>query len=291
MQGDVRPVLGATTALDITDAEACQALIGDWRPTHVVNLAGLAAPAVAAKAPDRTWAIHLHGVRNLAEAILGRAPDCRLIQVGSGLVYGQTANSGEPLDERAVLAPLDDYAASKAAGDLALGVYIRKGLKCIRLRPFNHSGPGQSEDFVIPAFAMQIARIEAGLAPPVVRVGNLDAARDILDVADVAEAYALAIRDFDRAEPDAIFNIAAGKAVKIEEILKGLLALSTAAITVERDPSRNRPSDIPIIIGDAEKFRNCFGWSPKHSLTDTLKGTLDDCRFRATALASADSTT
>jgi GDP-4-dehydro-6-deoxy-D-mannose reductase len=276
--------LGPIRALDVTNAEACAEFIAASQPTDALNLAGFAAPGLASKNPRLTWAIHLDGARNLAEAILAHAPDCRLIEVGSGLVYGKTPTRA-PIDETRAPAPLDDYAASKAAAELALGVYIRKGLRCLRLRPFNHSGPGQSEDFVLPAFAMQIARIEAGLAPPVVRVGNLDAERDLLDVADVADAYARALaRSWD--ETGAIYNIASGECVRIEEMLRRLLALSATPIAVEFDPARSRPSDVPFIVGDASRFRRDFGWAPQYSLTDLLHRVLDDCRARVRATVS-----
>lgn len=275
------PHMGDLVALDVTNRAACIDLVGDWRPTDILNLAGFAAPGLAAKAPDRTWAIHLDGARNLAEAIHLKAPDCRLVQVGSGLVYGKLP-SRQPADETMAPRPLDDYAASKAAADLALGVYARKGLKCLRLRPFNHSGPGQSEDFVVPAFAMQIARIEAGLSPPVVRVGNLDAERDLLDVADIAEAYARALAA-DWRENGEIFNIASGAAVRIETLLDRLLSLSEIRIRVECDPARARPSDVPFIAGDSEKFRVAFDWIPRFSLDETLRRVLDDCRARVAA--------
>jgi GDP-4-dehydro-6-deoxy-D-mannose reductase len=275
---DRHPGLGELVALDVTDRAACANLVDRWKPTEVLNLAGFAAPGLASKNPDRTWAIHLDGVRNLAEAILLKAPLCRLIQVGSGLIYGKLA-ARQPADETIAPSPLDDYAGSKAAADLALGVYAHKGLKCVRLRPFNHSGPGQSEDFVIPAFGMQIARIEAGLAPPVVRVGNLEAERDVLDVADVAEAYAHVVLE-DWRENGEIFNIASGVPVRIEALLDRLLALSVRRITVERDPSRARPSDLPFIAGDANKFRKAFDWTPRLSLDETLRRVLDDCRAR-----------
>ena len=118
---------------------------------------------------------------------MDKAPDCWLLNAGSGLVYGESAKPGLPLDESALLAPIDEYAVTKAAADLALGALARRGLKCIRFRPFNHTGAGQAGAFVIPAFAMQIAQIEAGLAEPVIHVGNLDAERDFLDVRDVVE--------------------------------------------------------------------------------------------------------
>jgi GDP-4-dehydro-6-deoxy-D-mannose reductase len=273
-------LLGPVMALDITDRAALDAAIRSVNPTHVVNLAGIAAPTDANADPEDAWLVHLHGTLHLARVILQRAPDCWLIHVGSGMVYGASAKAGRALDENALLAPLDEYSATKAAADLALGALIRSGLKCIRLRPFNHTGPGQSEAFVVPAFAMQIARIEARLAPPIIRVGNLDAQRDFLDVRDVANAYALIMKNLKRLESCTILNIASGIPRRISDILASLVAKSRVEISVEQDPARQRPGDLPIMVGDAGRARELLHWKPEHLFEDTLTAVLNDCRAR-----------
>jgi GDP-4-dehydro-6-deoxy-D-mannose reductase len=265
----------------VTDPAAVSAGVREFRPTHVFNLAGLAAPAAAAADPRAAWQVHVQGVLNLAQAILDYAPDCWLLNAGSGLVYGESAKPGLPLDENALLVPVDEYAVTKAAADLALGALTRRGLKCIRFRPFNHTGAGQSGAFVIPAFAMQIAQIEAGLAAPVIRVGNLDAERDFLDVRDVADAYALVVQSAETlGESGLILNIASGIPQRIGDILERLLGQSRVAIAVEQDPARLRPSDLPRIIGDSSRLRKKLGWAPRYSFDDTLAAVLDDCRVR-----------
>lgn len=276
------PLLGSVSALDVTDPIAVKAEIGRNQPTHVVNLAGLAAPAAATSDPNGAWQVHVQGALNLAHAILDEAPQCWLLSVGSGLVYGDSAKPGHPLDETTLLAPVDEYAVTKAAADLALGALTRRGLKSIRFRPFNHFGPGQAETFVIPAFAMQIAQIEAGLAEPVIHVGNLEAERDFLDVRDVVEAYALAVQHAEELqEPGLILNVASGVPRRISDVLQRLLGQSRAAIAIEQDPERLRPSDLPRIVGNADRARQKLGWSPGHSFDDTLAAVLDDCRSRA----------
>ena len=271
---------GGAEALDITDRVAIDAAVARYRPSHVMHLAGIAAVPAAASAPDVTWRVHLNGTLNLARAILETVPDCFLINAGSGLIYGASAKSGQPLDEDALLAPLDDYSASKAAADLALGALAQQGLKCIRMRPFNHFGPRQSEQFVATAFATQIARIEAGLVEPVIRVGNLAAARDFLDVRDVATAYALAVIKSNEILPGTILNLASGEARRIEDLLTALLSLSTVPIRVEQDPARLRPNDVPCVVGNARKARDLLGWLPVHSFDQTLAEVLADCRTR-----------
>lgn len=266
--------------LDVTNRSAVNDIIARFRPTHVVHLAGIAAPSAAASAPDVAWHVHLQGTLNIAYAILTNAPNCWLINAGTGLIYGENAKASLPLNEAALPAPLDEYGATKAAADLALGALSHRGLKCIRMRPFNHIGPGQSEHFVVPALAAQVARIEAGLSEPVIRVGNLNAERDFLDVRDVATAYALAVQKSDRITPGTILNIASGQARSISSVLDLLLSLSAAEIRVEQDPSRMRPNDLPHIVGDARRVRELLGWSPKRPFEQTIFDILADCRKR-----------
>jgi GDP-4-dehydro-6-deoxy-D-mannose reductase len=274
------PRLGALLALDVTSQEDVKAALERHRPTHIINLAGIAATALANADARQTWRIHVNGVLSLARAVLGCGAECALINVGSGLVYGATAAKVSPLSEDALLDPLDEYAATKAAADLALGALSRRGLKCVRLRPFNHTGAGQSTDFAVPAFAMQIARIEASLAPPIVRVGNLDAERDFLDVRDVAGAYALAAARSSTLAPGTILNIASGVPRRMSDVLGALVGMSRVPIRIERDPQRLRPSDVPSIVGDASRARALLGWSPVHDFKDTLLAVLEDCRAR-----------
>jgi GDP-4-dehydro-6-deoxy-D-mannose reductase len=196
------------------------------------------------------------------------------------MVYGDSAKSGHILSEGEMLAPTDDYGATKAAADLALGVLVRRGLKCVRFRPFNHTGPGQADAFVVPAFAKQIAMVEAGLAEPIIRVGNLEAERDFLDVRDVADAYALAVVHSDRLVNGEILNVASGQPRRISEILNQLLRRSVVDIAVVQDPDRLRPSDNPRVIGDASRLRALLEWAPRHDFASTLEAVLDDWRSR-----------
>src|SRR5262249_19286486 len=137
----------------------------------------------------QAWEVNLHGTLHLARAILRHVPDCQMLFASSADAYGWSFQSGTALAENAPLAPRNTYAATKAAADLALGSMTEQGLRCVRLRPVNHTGPGQSDQFVVAAFARQIARVATGLQPPLLEVGNLDAWRDFLDVRDVCAAY------------------------------------------------------------------------------------------------------
>lgn len=278
------PVNPKIEALDVMDGAVVAEAIKRHAPTHIVHLAGVAAPSAANAMPRLAWDAHLGSALNLGEAVLAHAPECWLLHVGTGMVYGDSAKSGSALDEDTVLSPVDSYSASKAAADLALGAMARRGLKCVRLRPFNHSGPGQTEAFVIPAFAMQIARIEAGLAPPRLQVGNLDAERDFLDVRDVTAAYALVVRQTAALQPGTILNVASGVPRRIGDVLERLLLLSRARIDVVSDPARMRPSDLPRVIGDAGLAREMLGWSPIRSFETMISDVLDDWRSRIATL-------
>ena len=268
----------AERRLDVTDPAAAAEVFGAVRPDVCVHLAGVAAPAAAAAAPDRAWAVNLHGALNIGAAILAAAPACRLLFVSSAEVYGGSFRAGLAVDERAPLVPLTVYAATKAAAELGLGAMAAQGLRLLRLRPFNHTGAGQTDAFVAPAFAAQIAGIEAGRLPPVLKVGALTPERDFLDVRDVCAAYAAAIAGFDTLPPNTVLNIASGQGVRIGDLLGMLLAEARCAITVEEDPARLRPVEIPRAVGDAGLARRLLGWAPCYSLPETLAVVLDAAR-------------
>ncbi|WP_409999144.1 GDP-mannose 4,6-dehydratase [Bradyrhizobium sp. SZCCHNPS1003] len=270
----------ALDLLDVTDESAVARCIATFRPSHIVNLAGVSSLAVSEADVNSTWSVHLHGTLNIARAVLREVPECTLLVIGSGEMYGSTALSGRPLGETSILAPISEYAASKAAADLAVGAMTRKGLRAVRLRPFNHTGPGQSDHFVVPSFASQIVAIEAGVSDPVIRVGNLDAERDFVDVRDVVGAYVAAIERSHHLPSDSIFNVASGSATRIGDLLSGLLALSSARIRVEQDPDRVRPIEIRRYVGSAERAREVLSWKPRYALSETLKDVYEFYRRR-----------
>jgi GDP-4-dehydro-6-deoxy-D-mannose reductase len=251
-------------ALDVTDRSSIGAALKDFKPTHVLHLAGIAAPTKADSEPDLAWTVNLQGTRNMALAMMAYAPTAWLIFAGSGLIYGDSALAGHALTEDDLVQPTNDYSATKAAADLALGALAKRGLRVVRCRPFNHTGPGQSEDFVLPSFAGQIARIEAGQQKPILSVGNLDAERDFLDVRDVADAYARCVTQSDTLASGVIFNIASGVPVSVRGLLDELLALARVPISVEIDPQRWRENDMPRFVGDASRARQMLGWAPQH---------------------------
>ncbi len=264
--------------LDVTDAAACRALIGQLRPDWLFHLAGFAHVGKAEQAPDACLAVNFGGTRAVLEACVSASPATRVLLVSSAEVYGRVTEAALPVTEDAPLAPTTVYAVSKAAAEMA-GHHARaRGVSVVILRPFNHVGPGQSPDFVASAFAQQVARIEQGLQEPVLRVGNLEARRDLLDVRDTVVGYVLAAQ---AGRPDATYNVCSGRAVVMRDILDTLLSLSTVDVRVEQDPSRMRALDMPVFLGSGETLRRDTGFVPQRVLRDTLRDVLD--YFRATA--------
>jgi GDP-4-dehydro-6-deoxy-D-mannose reductase len=248
------------------------------RPTHLIHLAAIAAIQAARRDLRQTWAVNFGGSLNVAIAVGETVPDCRLLFCGSGLVYGTNPPEGRPFDESARFDPSDAYGASKAAADLMVGQMTKQGLRAIRLRPFNHTGPGQSEHFVVPAFAAQIAKIERGEQDPVINVGSLTSRRDFLDVRDVVDAYARAVLRFDDMPSGCVLNVASGRAVSMREILDMLLGMSPKKIEVREDPGRIRGNDASVVIGDASLARRLLDWEPHMAIGATLSSVLDHYR-------------
>jgi GDP-4-dehydro-6-deoxy-D-mannose reductase len=278
--GEDAPVFlnARAVSLDVTDAERTLAVIQAEQPTHVMHLAGISVISQANRDVRKTWEVNAQGTLNVALAIKAGAPACRLIFCSSAQVYGGSFRSGKPLAEDAPLDPENFYAASKAAADILVGQMAKAGLRAVRLRPFNHTGPGQPPTLAVASFASQIAAIERGEQKPVMKVGNLSMRREFLDVRDVVDAYLLTIQRFDSLPNGAVFNITSGEAIAVDAILKMLLAMSSKEIEVAPDPELMRPNDTPIMVGNAEAARRALAWMPRHRVADTLKSVLDHYR-------------
>ncbi len=261
-------------SLDVTDEQSVEKCLKESQPTHLIHLAGISSVGSVRVDLKDAWKTNVLATVSLADAILKHSPSCVLIFAGSGEAYGASAKLTSALDEYALLSPANDYAATKAAADLALGALACRGLKTIRFRPFNHTGPGQSNQFVIPAFAEQIARIEAKFQAPIIRVGNLEAERDFLDVRDVAEAYISAVNRSDRLPNGVVINVASGIPRRIGDLLNVLLSFSQNGIVVEPDLARQRANEIPRIVGNARLAQELLGWTPKREIRDTLSEVL-----------------
>jgi GDP-4-dehydro-6-deoxy-D-mannose reductase len=256
---------------DLRDAAAVASLIERARPEMVVHLAGQSNVPASLEDPETTLANNILGTLHLLDACRAHAPDARLLVVSSSEVYGPTPPEAQPLGEERPLRPMNPYAVSKAAQEmLALQYAHSYALDVVVARPFNHIGPGQTDRFVVSAFARQIVEVERG-ERGAVSVGNLDAARDFTDVRDVVRAYTLLL---EHGERGGIYNIGRGTAVAIGDLLDMLRRLARLPIAIERDPARLRPSDAPVMMGDTTRLRQATGWQPEISLERSLEETL-----------------
>jgi GDP-4-dehydro-6-deoxy-D-mannose reductase len=262
--------------LDLRDSQRVSDLISDWRPDAVFHLAARSSVSASFKNPWETLDNNINAQLNILEAARAIDPSPRVLVIGSNEEYGKPHPDELPVTEGNPMRPMNPYAVSKISQDfLGLQYHLTYRIPVVRLRPFNHTGPGQTPNFVVPAFASQIARIEAGLQEPVMRVGNLDVARDFTDVRDIVRAYYLAAT---AGEPGEAYNLASGRPQSIKGLLETLLSISTAKIRVEVDPERYRPSDTPVIYGSAEKFRRHTGWEPAIPFEQTLHDVLSHWR-------------
>ena len=270
-------------ALDVTDAAQVARAVAELRPEACVHLAAIAAISAARRDPGLAWRVNLHGARAVAEAILGHAPECVLMFPGSADAYGRSFRAGVPVDEGAPLSPLNTYGATKAAAEMALLALAAEGLRVVALRPFNHTGRGQSGDFVVPAFARQIAAIAAGRQAPVLRVGALEPRRDFLDVRDVCDAYVAAVARAPELETGRVLNVASGVPRRIGDVLDMLLEIAGVRASVETSGALLRPTDIACAVGDAGAARAALGWTPHVPWETTLRDVLADWRVRVAA--------
>ena len=201
-----------------------------------------------------------------------------MLVVGSSDEYGLVRPEELPIAETQPFRPTSPYGVSKISQEmLGYQYFLARGLAVVRVRPFNHFGPRQRDAFVASAFARQVAEAEAGLLPPVLRVGNLSARRDFTDVRDVVRAYWLALT---KGEAGEVYNVGSGRGLPVQALLGTLLEMSGVPLRVEPDPARLRPADVPAIYADVGKLAARTGWSAEIPLERTLRDTLDDWRER-----------
>jgi GDP-4-dehydro-6-deoxy-D-mannose reductase len=260
-------------------------LIARLKPDGLVHLAAQASVAASFTDPVASWRANLLGTVALAEAVAHHVPHCRFVLASSAEIYGLSFHAPAPLTEGALLRPANPYAASKAGCDLAIGEMALRGLDAVRIRAFNHTGAGQSDSFVVAAFARQIAQIEFGKQEPVLRVGALDRWRDFLDVADVCSAYTAALAA--NSTSGAIYNISSGVPRRIGDILEAMLAQSSIEPRIQVEAQRLRPSDVERTVGDSRLAQQELGWMPAVPWDDTLRTVLDDWRGRIGSPPSA----
>lgn len=259
--------------LDILRETEISEVLNKTKPDCVFHLAAQSSVYLSWKNPDLTIDINVKGCIHVLDAIRKLEYKPRTLLIGSGEEYGYIRPDEIPIVESTALRPGNIYAASKAVQNMIGKIYADAyGLDIMVSRSFNHIGPGQAPDFVVSDFCRQVAEIEAGNSPAVIRVGNLKAKRDFTDVRDVVKAYAALIQKGKTGE---IYNVGSGKAVSIEELLEKILSMSKKKIKIEVDERKLRPLDIPIIEADICKLQKDTGWMQEYSLDRTISDTLE----------------
>lgn len=263
---------------DLRDGTAARSVITEFRPDRIFHLAAQSFVASSWSAPAETMTNNVLCQVHLLEAIREAGFETRIQIAGSSEEYGQVFEDELPIKETNALRPLSPYAVSKVAQDLMGFQYFKSyGLWIIRTRAFNHEGPRRGEVFVASNFAKQIALAEAGKGEAVLSVGNLDAQRDFSDVRDVVRAYWLAL---ERCEPGEVYNIGSGRAWRISEVVEKLIGMAKVSVETRLDPTRMRPSDVPVLLADPTKFKEATGWEPEIPFEQTLHDTLEYWRER-----------
>jgi GDP-4-dehydro-6-deoxy-D-mannose reductase len=263
---------------DLSDRAAAELLVRETRPEAVYHLAAQSSPAESVANPWVTMCNNLQSQLNLLEAVLGAGLRPRVLVVGSSDEYGQVRPEDVPTDENAPLRPITPYAVSKVGQDMmGFQYFAQHGIPTVRIRPFNHTGPGHDARFVIPSFARQLAEIDAGLREPVLRVGNLNVARDFTDARDMVRAYRLALIE---GVPGDVYNIGSGRAVLLSDMVDELIGFCSVPVEVRENPSLWRAADIPYQQADARKFMALTGWRPRIPWHTTLRDTFEYWRAK-----------
>jgi len=272
---------GPHGGVDITDADAVTKLIADVAPTAIYHLAGWADVGGSWKAPVEAFRTNAEGTLNVLSAAVDAGVE-RVLAVSSADVYGKVDPSELPLTEDSPLRPASPYAVSKVAADyLGLQAWLGRGLPVLRVRAFNHLGPGQTDKFVAPALASRIARAERD-GGDVLPIGDLSARRDFTDVRDVVRAYRLLMH---HGEPGEVYNVCSGVDLAVQDLADQLLAQARIPLRFETDPDLLRPVEVPVLRGSHQRLTDATGWEPEIPISQTLRDLLEDWRIRVAAEA------
>lgn len=277
---DISSLLPADHILegDLTDPSFAQRLIETTQPDHIYHLAAISVVSNSFAQALTTMQSNTTLSYNLLENVRLHAPHSRFIAVCSANVYGAVTDTTRPISESTPMRPLNPYAVSKATQELlALQYHLAHGLDTVILRPFNHTGIGQTVDFVIPRLASQFAQIEQGLLPPTIQVGNLESIRDFTDVRDMVKAYVLAATHCQSGE---IYNIGSGQGVSVREIIQIFQSLSATKVEISINNQLVRAADVPVLVADYAKFKQITQYAPSIPLTQTISDILNSYRTR-----------
>ncbi len=259
--------------LNILQKQEIETLLKEIKPDYIFHLAAQSSVSVSWKNPSLTIDVNIKGSTNLLEVLKDLDFKPRTLLIGSGEEYGHIREGEIPINENNNTRPGNIYAATKACQNMIGKIYADAyGLNVIMVRAFNHIGPNQTPIFVVADFCKQVAEIEAGHQEPVIRVGNLSAARDFTDVRDVVRAYAMLV---EKGQPGETYNVGSGKAIPISQILEMIVNKSAAQIQVMVDEKKLRPVDVPIIEADITKLQKITGWQKEIDLEETIQDTLN----------------
>ena len=273
---------------DLVDLASLIGVMRMVQPDFVFHLAAQSFVPDSWTSPSKTMDTNVTGTVNVLESIRIADIDPRIHICGSSEEYGHVDQDEVPISEDQPLRPMSPYGVSKVATDLLGWQYFKSyGMKIVRTRAFNHTGPRRGEVFVISNFCKQIAMIEQGYQPKIIRVGNLEAQRDFTDVRDIVRAYWMALHSCEFGE---VYNICSGRTWRIRAVLEDLLNRARKKIEIVEDPTRMRPSDVPVLLGSPTKFENKTGWIREVPFHVTLNDTLEYWRGRV-AVDTSEATT
>lgn len=271
LEGSGDEVVELPVDLDIRNAGDLAGAVAQAAPDAIFHLAAQANVSASWREPAQTFSVNALGTLNLCAAAASLAEKPKVLLVSTSEVYGKVPPQRMPITEDEPFAPVNPYAASKAAAEIAgLQAWLGQGLEVVRARPFNHTGPGQMEGFVVPDLAHQVARAARGELDCIF-TGNISVRRDLSDVRDVVRAYRILLL---KGRPGEAYNICRGEAVEISAILERLMQLAGVDVPVRPDPARYRPADVPEHVGDARRLKALTGWRPEVPLDQTLADVL-----------------
>jgi GDP-4-dehydro-6-deoxy-D-mannose reductase len=255
--------------MDVTDKEEVFNLMKKIKPDYLFHLAGFSSVKASFDNPELCMKINVEGTRNILDAIFQNSLKTKILVVSSAEVYGKPKFL--PITEEHPLSASSPYGESRIKQEELCAEYAKNGLFIVISRSFNHTGPEQTDTFVIPSFAKQIALIEKS-KQKVINVGNLGAVRDFSDVRDVVRAYYMLLKKGNKGEK---YNVCSGKGYVLKDILKKLTYISGADILIEKDTERMRAADIPALVGDNTRIRETTGWKPEIDIDETLRDVLE----------------
>ncbi len=268
----IRPAI-KIDRFDITNLNACKKIIGKRKPDYLFHLAAFASVGQSFAEGEKVFEVNVNGTGNILKAVCGKKWLRKIICVSSSDIYGPIKKADLPLKPTQLFNPVSPYAQSKAAAEYLIKVYGENyGIPITVVRPFNHTGPRQCANFVIPAFCNKIIKAEISGGKTPVSVGNLDARRDISDVRDIVRGYRMIA---ERGTVGETYHLCSGKAFRIGDLLKKLISFSDINIKVQKDIKLLRKTDIPVLRGSYFKTRKETGWKPEITIDKTLRDSLD----------------